>query len=46
MTPVEMHLEPFGDELELLPEAFGQNTGVTPGVDYFDQKSFDSSAQR
>jgi len=26
MTPVEMHLEPFGDELELMPEAFGQNT--------------------
>ena len=43
MTPAEMHLEPFGGELELMPESFGQNTGVTLVVDYFDPKSFCSS---
>ena len=29
-----------------MSESFGQNTGVTLGVDYFDPKSFGSSAQR
>ena len=43
MAQVEMHLEPFGDELELMPESFGQNTGMTLGVDYFDPKSFGSN---
>jgi hypothetical protein len=43
MTPVEMHLKPFGDKLELMPESFGQNAGVTFGVDYFDPKGFGSS---
>jgi len=39
MAPVEMHLEPFGDELELMPESFGQNTGVPFGIDDFSPKS-------
>lgn len=43
MTPIEMHLESSGDELELMPESFGQNTGVTLGVDYFAPKGFGSS---
>jgi hypothetical protein len=44
MTPVEMHLEPFGDELELMPESLGQNTGVSLGIDNFSPKSFSSGA--
>jgi hypothetical protein len=43
MTPVEMHLKLFGDKLELMPESFGQNAGVTLGVGYFDPKGFGSS---
>jgi hypothetical protein len=43
MAPVEMHLEPFGDELEVMPESLGQNPSMTLGVDYFDPKSFGSN---
>ncbi len=38
MTPVEMHLEPFGYELELMPEPFGQHTGVSLGIGNFSAK--------
>ena len=38
-----MHLEPFGDELEVMPESLGQNASMTLGVDYFDPKSFGSN---
>lgn len=44
MTPVEMHLEPFGNELELMPESFGQNTGVTLGIGNVGPKCFGSRA--
>ena len=40
MTPVKMHLEPFGHELKLMPEPFGQHTGMTFGIDYFSPKGF------
>ena len=43
MAQVEMHLEPFGDELEVMPESLGQNASMTLGVDYFDPKGLDSS---
>jgi hypothetical protein len=42
MTPVEMHLEPFGHELKLMPESFGQNTGMTLGIDDFSPNGFSS----
>ena len=38
MTPVEMHLEPFGHELEFMPEPFGQHTGVSLGIGNFSAK--------
>ena len=42
MTPAEMHLEPFSNELKSMPESFGQNTGVPFGIDDFSPKSFGS----
>jgi hypothetical protein len=44
MKPVEMHLEPFGNQLEFVSKAFGQNTGVTFGIGNFNSKSFSCSA--
>jgi hypothetical protein len=44
MTPVEMHLEPFGQQLEFVSKSFGQNTGVTLGIDDFSSKGFGSGA--
>ena len=44
MTPVEMHLKSFGDELELMPESFGQNTGMSLGIGNLNSKSFSGSA--
>ena len=38
MTPVEMHLEPFGHELKLMPDPFGQHTGVSLGIGNFRAK--------
>jgi hypothetical protein len=38
MTPVEMHLEPFGHELEFMPEPFGQHTGMSLGIGNFSAK--------
>ena len=38
-----MHLEPFGDELEVMTESLGQNASVTLSADYFDPKSFGSN---
>ena len=43
MTPVEMHLEPFGNELKFMPEPFRQYICVTLGIDYFSPKGFSSS---
>ena len=43
MTPVEMHLEPFGNQLEFVSKPFSQNAGVPFGVNYFDPNSFGSS---
>jgi hypothetical protein len=40
MTPVEMHLEPFGNQLEFVSKSFGQNTGVPFGIDDFCPKDF------
>ena len=44
MTPVEMHLEPFGNQLEFVSKSFGQNTGVTFGIGNFNSKGFSGSA--
>jgi hypothetical protein len=44
MPPVEMHLEPFGNQLEFVPKSFGQNTGVTFGIGNFNSKGFSCSA--
>ena len=44
MTPVEMHLEPFGNQLEFVSKSFGQNTGVTFGIGNFNSNSFSCSA--
>ena len=44
MTPVEMHLEPFGNKLQFMSEALGQNTGVTFGIGNFNSKGFSCSA--
>jgi len=44
MTPVEMHLKPLSDELEFMPESFGQNTGVPFGIGNFNSKGFSCSA--
>jgi hypothetical protein len=44
MTPVEMHLEPFGNQLEFVSKSFGQNTGVTFGIGNFNSKGFSCSA--
>jgi len=44
MTPVEMHLEPFGNQLEFVSNSFGQNTGVTFGIGNFNSKGFSCSA--
>ncbi len=38
MTPVEMHLEPFGDQLHFMPQPFGQHTGVSLGIGNFSAK--------
>jgi hypothetical protein len=43
MTPVEMHLEPFGNQLEFVSKSFGQNTGVTFGIGNFNSKGFSCS---
>lgn len=44
MTPVEMQLKSFGHELELMPESFGQNTGVPLRVGNIGPKCLGSSA--
>jgi len=44
MAPVEMHLEPFGNQLEFVSKSFGQNTGVTFGIGNFNSKGFSCSA--
>jgi len=44
MTPVEMHLKSFGDELELMPESFGQNAGMSLDIGNLNSKSFSGSA--
>jgi hypothetical protein len=43
ITPVEVHLKPFGNKLNLVPKLLGQNTRVVLGVGYFAPKSFGSS---
>lgn len=35
MTPVEMHLKPFGNKLEFVTEPFRQNTSMPFGVREF-----------
>lgn len=42
MAPVEMYLESFGDELELMPESFGQNTSVSLRIGNVGPKCFGS----
>jgi len=42
MTSVEMHSESFCDWLELLPESFSQDAGVSFAVDNFSSKNFGS----
>jgi hypothetical protein len=44
MTPVEMHLEPFGNQLEFAPKSFSQDAGVPFGIDDFSPKGFSSGA--
>ena len=44
MTPVEMHLEPFSNQLEFVSKSFGQNTGMSLGIGNFNSKSFSGSA--
>jgi hypothetical protein len=44
MAPVEMHLEPFGNQLEFVSKSFGENTGVTLGIGNFNSKGFSCSA--
>ena len=44
MTPVEMHLKSFGDELELMAESFGQNAGMSLDIGNLNSKSFSGSA--
>jgi hypothetical protein len=44
MTPVEMQLEPFGNQLEFVSKSFGQNTGVMFGIGNFNSKGFSCSA--
>jgi hypothetical protein len=43
MTPVEMHLEPFGNQPELVSKFFSQDAGVPFGIDDFSPKGFCSS---
>lgn len=43
MTPIEMHLEPFGNQLEFVSKFFSQNAGVLFGIDDFSPKGFCSS---
>jgi hypothetical protein len=44
MTPVEMHLEPFGNQLEFVSKPFSQDTSVPFGIDDFSPKSVSSGA--
>ena len=44
MTPVKMHLEPFGNQLEFVSKSFGQNTGMSLGIGNFNSKGFSCSA--
>ena len=44
VAPVEMHLEPFGNQLEFVSKSFGQKTGVTLGIGNFNSKGFSRSA--
>ena len=44
MSPVKMHLEPFGNQLEFVSKSFGENTGVTFGIGNFNSKGFSCSA--
>ena len=44
MTSIEMHLKPFGNQLEFVSKSFGQNTGVTFGIGNFNSKGFSCSA--
>lgn len=43
MTPVEMCLEPFGNQLEFVSKSFCRDAGVSLGIDNFDLKGFGSS---
>ena len=38
MTPIKVHLEPFRHKLKLMPEPFGQHTGVSLGIGNFSAK--------
>ncbi len=44
MTPVEMHLESFSNQLEFVSKFFGQYTDVTFGIGNFNSKGFSCSA--
>ena len=43
MTPVEMHLESFGNQLEFVSKSFCQDAGVSLGINYFDSKGIGRS---
>jgi hypothetical protein len=42
MASVKMYLEPFGNEPKFMPESFGQNVGMPPGLGNVHPKRFDS----
>ena len=44
MTPVEMHLKPFGNQLEVVSKSFSQDAGVPFGIGNFNSKGFSCSA--
>ncbi len=43
MTPVEIHLKPFGNQPEFVSKSFNQDAGVPFGIDDFSPKGFYSS---
>jgi len=38
MPPIKVHPEPLSDKLKLMPETFGQHTGVSLGIGNFSAK--------